>query len=132
MESNNQVSKGRLYTSYILQGIVLLMFFWGAANNILQTQQSVDGAVALGYAEEAVRPLGIVLLAATLLYAIPRTAILGAILLTGWLGGAIASHVINQDPLFNKLLPVIFGIIIWLSIWLRDKRLQNVLSSNSI
>ena len=127
MESNNQVSKGRLWTSYILQGFVLLMFFWGAANNIMQTEQSVSGAVALGYAEEAVRPLGIVLLAATLLYAIPRTAILGAILLTGWLGGAVASHVINQDPMFNKLFPVIFGIVIWLSLWLRNGRFQNLL-----
>ncbi len=127
METNNKVSKGKLWSSYILQGIVLLMFFWGAASNILETEQSVNGAVALGYPEETVRALGIILFTSTLLYAIPRTAIIGAILLTAWLGGAVASHVINQDPLFNKLLPVIFGIIIWLSIWLRGRKLQYIL-----
>ena len=127
METNNQVSKGRLWASYILQGIVLLMFFWGAINNILETEQSVSGAVGLGYPEASVRALGIVLFTSTLLYAIPRTAVLGAILLTAWLGGAVASHVINQDPLFNKIFPVIFGIIIWLSLWLRNGRLQHLL-----
>ena len=124
METNNQVSKGRLWASYILQGIVLLMFFWGAANNILQTEQSVNGALALGYPEETVLGLGIVLFTATLLYAIPRTAVIGAILLTGWLGGAVASHVINQDPVFNKVFPIIFGIVIWLSLWLRNGKFQ--------
>ena len=125
--NHSRISKGRLWTSYILQAIVVLMFLMGAANNILQTEQAVNGATALGYPESSVLYLGIILLAATLLFIIPRTCIVGAILLTGWLGGAVATHVIHEDPAFNILLPVIFGIVVWLSLWLRNKKLQELL-----
>ena len=125
--NHSNVSKGRLWTSYILQAIVVLMFLMGAANNLLQTEQAVSGATTLGYPESSVLYLGIILLAATLLYMIPRTCIIGAILLTGWLGGAVATHVIHEDPVFNILLPVIFGIVLWLSLWLRNKKLQELL-----
>ena len=125
--NQSNISKGRLWTSYILQAIVVLMFLMGAANNILQTEQAISGATALGYPESSVLYLGIILLTATLLYMIPRTSIIGAILLTGWLGGAVATHVIHEDPVFNILLPVIFGIVVWLSLWLRNKKLQELL-----
>ena len=124
MTSNEPISKSRKWTSYILQGIVVLMFLMGAINNLLQTEQAVAGATTLGYAAENVLPLGIVLLVSTVLFAIPRTSLIGAILLTGWLGGAVASHVIHGDPLFNTLFPILFGILIWVSLLLRNNRIQ--------
>ncbi len=127
MTDKTNLSKGRLWTSYILQAIVVLMFLMGAANNILQTEQAVSGATALGYPESSVLYLGIILLVATLLYIIPGTSVIGAILLTAWLGGAVATHVIHEDPLFNILLPVLFGIVVWLSLWLRNEKLQALL-----
>ena len=127
MTNKTTLSKGRLWTSYILQAIVVLMFLMGAANNILQTEQAVSGATELGYPESSVLYLGVILLLATLLYIIPRTSIIGAILLTAWLGGAVATHVIHDDPLFNILLPVLFGIVVWLSLWLRNEKLQALL-----
>lgn len=127
METNQRISRSRLWTSYILQAIVVLLFLMGAVNNILQTESAVNGAVELGYPKDSVLYLGIVLLIATVLYVVPRTCFIGAILLTAWLGGAVATHVIHNDPVFNKLFPVVIGILIWLSIWLRDKRLQQLL-----
>jgi hypothetical protein len=71
--------------------------------------------------------LGVVLLDSTILYMIPRTAILGAVLLTGYLGGAVATHVRVSGPLFNILFPVAFGCMVWGGLYLRDQRLRLVL-----
>ncbi|WP_420601770.1 DoxX family protein [Flagellimonas sp.] len=126
MTTDHKISKARLWTSYVLQGLIVLLFFMGAAGNIFQSEDAVTEAVKLGYAESSVLCLGIALFVSTLLYAIPRTAIIGAVLLTAWLGGAVATHMINQDPMFNMLLPVIFGIVIWLALWLRMPSLQRM------
>ncbi|WP_405383770.1 DoxX family protein [Maribacter sp. LLG6340-A2] len=127
MESEKKVSKGMLWTSYILQGIVVLMFLMGAINNLMQTEMAVEGAVSMGYPEGAVLYLGIILLLATLLYAIPKTMFVGAILLTAWLGGAVATHIIHGDPMSNILFPVIFGVVVWASILLRSTQLRALL-----
>ena len=74
----------------------------------------------MGYPAGSIRYLGIVLLVSTLLYLIPRTNVLGAILLTAWLGGAVATHVIHGDPISNILFPVFFGLVIWALLLLRD------------
>ena len=124
-----EISKARLWISYILQGIVVTMFLMGAVMNVLQTEQAVAGATGLGYPESAVLILGIALLLSTLLYAFPKTSGFGAVLLTGWLGGAVASHVIHQDPLFTTIFPVIFGIVIWFALWLRQEKVQQLFST---
>ncbi len=124
METVKTTSKGLLYTSYILQGIVILLFLMGAANNVLQTEMAVEGAVEFGYPEDAVMYMGLLLLISTILYAIPKTTFIGALLLTAWLGGAVATHLIHNDPLTNILIPVVFGIIVWVSILLRNIKLR--------
>jgi hypothetical protein len=89
----------------------------------------VESTVQLGYPESAIIGIGIVLLACTVLYLIPRTAIFGAVLLTGYLGGAVASQVRVSAPLFNILFPVAFGCFVWGGLYLRDKRFKSVLAS---
>jgi len=85
------------------------------------------GTVALGYNESVIFPLGIVLLACTVLYALPITSVLGAILLTGYLGGAVASHVRLGSPLFTHVLfPVYLGILLWLGLFLRYPTLRRL------
>jgi DoxX-like family len=86
----------------------------------------VEGTVQLGYRENVIIPLGVVLLACTILYLIPRTAILGAILLTGYLGGAVATHVRIGEVWFNIFFPVILGALLWLGIYLPDGRLRRL------
>ena len=124
METLKKTSKTILWISYILQGLIVIMFLMGAIMNLLQTEEAVTGATEMGYPKESVHYLGIVLLIGTLLYAYPKTILFGAIILTGWLGGAVATHVIHKDPLFNTIFPVIFGIFLWLSIWLRNSKLK--------
>jgi hypothetical protein len=87
----------------------------------------VEPTVQLGYAESVIVPLGIVLTASTVLYLVPRTAVLGAILLTGYLGGAVNTHVRSGDSLFSILFPVVFGALLWGGLVLRDARLQALL-----
>lgn len=127
MESDHQISKGRLWISYILQGLVVLLFLFGAVSNILQSEMAVKGAMDLGYSSASVFYMGLILLISTLLYIIPKTTIFDAVLLTGWLGGAVATHVLHNDPVFNMIFPVVFGILIWLSIWLRNNQLRQLL-----
>lgn len=87
----------------------------------------VEATTNLGYKENVIVPLGIVLLVCTVLYLIPQTAVLGAILLTGYLGGAVATHVHARNGAFEILFPVLFGAMLWGGLVLRDTRLRSVL-----
>ena len=120
------ISKSRLYTSYGLQGIISIMFLLGATNNLLQTESAVKAATDFGYPAESVMYLGIILLISTVLFAYPKTTFLGALFITAWLGGAVATHIIHKDTQGMIFAPVIFGILVWLSIWLRDVQLQGI------
>jgi hypothetical protein len=85
----------------------------------------VDSFKKLGYDPDIAIPIGVLALLCAILYAIPRTAVLGAILLTGYLGGAVATHVRVDDPLFTHILfPVYFGVLAWVGLYLRDERLR--------
>jgi hypothetical protein len=87
----------------------------------------VETTVQLGYPESVILSLGVVLLACTLLYLIPRTSVLGAILLTGYLGGAVASHVRAEDGLFPVFFPVMMGALAWGGLFLREGRLRELI-----
>ncbi len=126
MDTIKTIPKARLWASYILQGIVVIMFLMGSIMNLLQTEEAVTGAVAMGYPKESVFYLGIVLHISTVLYAIPKTLIIGAIILTGWLGGAIATHVIHRDSMFNIIFAILFGIVVWVCILLRNDKVKNL------
>jgi hypothetical protein len=125
METRN-VSKPALWISYILQGLVTLLLLFGAGNNLLRTEMAVQGAVEMGYPDAAVLYLGVILLLCAVLYAVPPTKILGAVLLTGWLGGAVATHVIHHDPMPAPVFPVIFGVIVWGALWMREESLRAI------
>jgi hypothetical protein len=84
----------------------------------------VEATTRLGYQENVIVPLGIVLLVCTVLYIVPLTSILGAILLTGYLGGAVATHVHMHEGVFPVLFPVIIGALIWGGLYLRDSRIR--------
>jgi hypothetical protein len=88
----------------------------------------VKATQQLGYRESAIVGIVVVLLTCTLLYLIPRTSILGEILLTGYPGGAVASQVLVGNGWFNVLFPVIFGVVALGGLWLRDVRMRTMLS----
>lgn len=91
----------------------------------------VEATVKLGYPESVILGIGVVLLICTILYLLPKTAVLGAILLTGYLGGAVATHVRVAEGWFSILFPVIFGVLLWGGLWLRDERLQKLIPLQS-
>jgi len=99
----------------------------GRRHETLQTASCHTSHRTAGYPESTIVGIGIALLASTFLYVIPRTSILGAILLTGYLGGAVASNVRAAAPLFNILFPVVFAALVWGGLWLRDQRLRQLL-----
>lgn len=116
--------QGKLWTARILGTLTVLFLFVDAAGKILRLAPYVEGTAKVGFPPGALVPLGLVLLASTILYVIPRTAVLGAILLTGYLGGATCTHVRLEQPF---IMPVVVGIIVWGCLYLRDARLRSLL-----
>jgi hypothetical protein len=114
-----------VWTGRVLSSIVVLFLLFDGAIKLLEIAPVVDAFRQLGFPMTTAPGIGILGLACAVLYAIPRTAVLGAIVLTGLLGGAIASHVRVNDPLFSHtLFGVYLGIMAWTGLWLRDGRLR--------
>ncbi len=118
------VSKKRLWAGRIVGGLPALFLLMDAIMKLVKPAPIVEATVKLGYSENVIIPLGIVLLICTVLYLIPLTSVLGAILLTGYLGGAVATHVRAGEGLFSIVFPVIFGALLWLGLYLRDHLLR--------
>jgi DoxX-like family len=121
------ISRKRIWTGRIIAGLAILFMLMDGIMKLFKPAFVVEATVRLGYPESEIVGIGCVLIVCTLLYMIPRTSILGAILLTGYLGGAVASNVRAQQVLFNVIFPVLVGVLIWGSLWLREKRVQNLL-----
>ena len=127
------VSKKMLWAARIVSALPVLLLFMDGVMKLIKPAPVVEATVRLGYPEAVILPLGIVLLFCTVLYAIPRTSVLGAVLLTGYLGGAVATHVRVGAPLFtNTLFPIYFGLLIWGGLYLRDGRLRALLPLKKI
>ncbi len=119
------VSKKALWAGRIVSALPVLFLLMDGVMKLFKPAVVVDATVKLGYTETTIVPLGIVLLACTVLYVVPQTSVLGAILLTGYLGGAVATHTRVGDPLFSHVLfPTYLGTLIWLGLYLRDARLR--------
>jgi hypothetical protein len=125
MESFSAPSKGQLWTGRVLSTLAALFLLFDATLKFIKPHAVIDGTIALGYSVSQITPIGVVLLICTLLYIIPMTQVLGAILLTGYLGGAVSTHVRHGDPLFSHVLfPVYLGVFLWLGLFLRDPALR--------
>jgi len=120
-----------LWAGRIISALPILFLLVDGVMKLVKPAIVVETTVKLGYPESVIFPLGIVLLACTLVYVIPRTSVLGAILLTGYLGGAVATHVRAGDGWFPILFPVILGALLWGGLYLRDERLRTLIPLNS-
>ena len=116
-----------LWAGRIISTLPALFLLIDGIMKLVKPAVVVETTVKLGYSESVITGLGLVLLACTIIYLIPRTAVLGAIFLTGYLGGAIATHVRVGDPLFTVIFPVIFGAMLWGGLYLRNERLRSLL-----
>ncbi len=123
----NTVSKTKLWTSYVVSGLVILFMLMDSIMKFVKPPEVIEGTLALGYAEQHLPIIGTLGLISTLLYIFPRTTIIGAILLTGYFGGAVATHLRLNNPLFTHVLfTVYFGILIWGGLWLRNSKLREM------
>jgi hypothetical protein len=118
------VSKKMLWAGYIISALPVLMLLFSGVMKLLKPAPVMEGFVRFGYPESLALGIGIVELACAALYVIPRTSVLGAILLTGYLGGATATHVRIGEPFF---VPILLGVLIWGGLFLRDERLRALL-----
>ena len=116
-----------LWTGRVMSAIPSLFLLLDGVMKLVQPPPVVEATVRLGYPESVILGLGITVLACTVVYLIPSTSVLGAILLTGYLGGAVASHVRAGEGPFPVLFPVIFGALLWGGLVLRDARLRALL-----
>jgi hypothetical protein len=117
------ISKSRRVAGRILSGIAVLFIAFGMTTALAQRPEAIEGAIALGYPPSTVFWIGVLEFVLLVLYLIPRTAVLGAVLWTGYLGGAVASHVRLQQPWFSTtLFPIYFAILLWGGLYLRDRR----------
>jgi hypothetical protein len=122
------VPKGRLVASWIITGLIAVFMLLDAAMKFVQPRPVAAAFVRTGWPIQLSVTLGVVLLVSTILWLIPRTAVLGAILLTGYLGGAVATNLRLENPLFtNTLFPVYFGVLVWLTLWLRDPQVRSLI-----
>ena len=121
---SRSISSAAVWTGRILQLLVVLFLLFDAGIKVLKLGFAVKATIEAGYPESAVAPIGCVLLVSLVIYMIPRTAILGAILLTGYLGGAVATNVHRSSSIGFDLFPAIIGALAWAALYLRDERLR--------
>ena len=117
------------WTGRIISGLAIAFFVFDAAMKVMAFAPVVEATTKLGYAASDVRPIGALLLFATALFAIPRTAVLGALLLTAYLGGATATMVHAGEPAY---FPVITGVVLWAGLVLRRPALRTLLTTGSV
>ena len=113
------------WTGYGLTGLVVAFMAMDFSMKLMQLPIVISTTEGLGWSGDKARLLGIILMVCTVLYAVPQTSVLGAILLTGYLGGAVATHLRIDSPLFSHVLfGVYLGVMVWGGLWLRDARLR--------
>jgi hypothetical protein len=118
------ISTNTLWMGRILSALPVLFMVMDGGTKLFNPPPVVEAMTALGYPGQFTVAIGVISLVSTLLYVVPRTSILGAILLTGYLGGAIAVQMRVEAPAFSLLLPLTLGLMLWGGLYLRDPRLR--------
>lgn len=114
-------SKKLYWAGWLMSVLPALMLLMSSAMKLMQPPMVVEGFAKQGFPEGIAVPLGILELVITLLYLVPRTSVLGAILLTGYLGGAVVTHVRLSEP---YAIPIVLGVLLWGGLFLRDPRVR--------
>ena len=124
-DQSTRARGGRCGPAGLLSGLAVAFLIFDSVGKLLEVQPVIDGTKQLGYPPDIVFSLGVTLLSCVLAYLVPRTSVLGAVLLTGYLGGAVATHVRVANPLFTHVLfPTYVAALLWGGLVLRDARLR--------
>lgn len=115
----------------MMSGITILFMLFDSIFKLIKPEPVVEGTVVLGFSEHHIVVIGILGLISTILYTVPRTTFIGALLLTGYFGGVVATHIRLDAPLFTHVLfPVYLAILAWGGVWLRDERVRKLIPFN--
>lgn len=125
------VSKGKLWSGRILTTLVVAFLVFDGVTKVMKERHVMTAAVQLGFPDYTMPLIGSILLVCTLIYVIPRTAVLGAMLLTGYLGGAVVTQLRVSSPIFETVFPVFFGILVWAGLGLRQSRIARFIFTRS-
>jgi hypothetical protein len=128
MRSDRVGSRNRLWAGRIITGLATLFMLMDGIMKVVKAAPVLEANAKLGYPVATLSGIGLVLIVCTLIYVIPRTSIVGALLLTGYLGGAVASQVRAGSGLFELVYPILFADLVWLGLWLRDHRMRSILT----
>jgi hypothetical protein len=118
------VSTKALWAGRVISGLAVLFLLFDGVTKVMKVAPVLQASAQLGFPVNLIVAIGTVLVICTVIYVIPSTSVLGAILLTGYLGGAVAIQARIGNPLFETFFPVIFGVLVWAGIFLRDNRLR--------
>jgi DoxX-like protein len=112
----------------VLSALAVVFLAFDGGIKLMRVPAVLDATVQLGFPLGSIVPIGLTLLVCTLIYAIPRTSVVGSVLLTGYLGGAVAAQVRAGNPTFEKVFPIIVGTVVWAGVFLRDRRVRALLA----
>jgi len=116
----------------VCSGLAVLFLTFDTVLKVLRLGPAVEGTISLGYPASSIQWIGLVELVCLVLYVVPRTSVLGGLMLTGYLGGAVATHVRISSPLFTHILfPVYVALLLWGGLYLREKRLRDLVPLRS-
>lgn len=127
MKKEISISKKARIAGWILSGLAILFLLMDAMGKLAKPKPVIEATLELGYPESSITVIGIILLISTIIYAVPKVSVFGAILLTGYLGGAVASNFRVESPLFTHILfPVYVALFVWIGLYLRNRQLRDV------
>lgn len=129
--AERSISKGRVWSGRVLTTLVVVFLVFDGVTKVMKESHVMAAAAQLGFPEYTMPIIGCILLVCTLIYLIPRTAVLGAVLLTGYLGGAVVVQLRVANPLFETLFPVFFGVLAWAGLCLRESGIAKVVFTRS-
>lgn len=130
MKTEHTPSKKARVTGWILSSLAIAFLLMDSLGKLMKPKAVVQGTLDLGYPESSITGIGVALLISTLIYVIPRSSFIGAILLTGYLGGAVATNVRVESPLFSHILfPVYLALFVWFGLYLRSIRLRELITN---
>jgi hypothetical protein len=127
MPLNGSIARKQLWAGRIVTGLTTLFMLMDGVMKVVKPAPVVEASGKLGFPEATLSGIGFALIVCTLLYAIPRSSVFGAMLLTGYLGGAVASQVRAGSGSVELVFPILFAVLVWGGLWLRDGRMRSIL-----
>jgi hypothetical protein len=126
--SRTTTDTSRLWTGRILSALAAIFLAFDGSIKLMKVQPVLEATAQLGFPQSSIILMALVLLVCTLIYVIPRTSVVGAVLLTGYLGGAVAAQLRVGNPPFETVFPIIVGSVLWAGIFVRDRRVRALLA----